>query len=207
MAEDENKGELAERPRKAKNAPFVRDGDGARQIDYSRVKDGNIYQERAQKVIDGVVRDIFFRKDGSSFWVNPNGRLVGLPKYDTPEALAAAIVRWEEEVYEKIQQGVPVIPDAEYLCASLGIAMSTMRDWRSGRRGDAFKAVVEVELNKIAAVKNQIAMSGGLPPIVWATMMNNVHGYTQNQKVDVQITARTVPSKEELIDRANLLPG
>ena len=61
-------------------------------------------------------------------------------------------------------------------------------------------------MNKIAAAKNQLAMRGAIPVVVWATMMNNNHGYTQNSKQEVIVTRKDKPNVDALIASANLLP-
>ena len=73
--------------------------------------------------------------------------------------------------------------------------------------GDAFRNIIEVELNRIAAVINQLALKGAIPPIVWATTMNNVHGYTQAKNVEIEVSQKRTPeSAEVLIKSAQLLP-
>lgn len=140
-------------------------------------------------------------------WVDNKGRVKALPRYDDPEVLAKTINAWEEEVIARIQKGEEIIPDAEGMCSYLGISMATLKAWRRGDMGDAFRNIAEVELNRIAAVKNQLALKGAIPPIIWATQMNNVHGYTQAKNVEIEVSQKRTPeSAETLIKSAKLLP-
>ena len=141
------------------------------------------------------------------FWLNQKGEVNGLPRYDQPEDLVKALSKWEEDTVARIQKGEEIIPDAEGMCAALGISMATLKSWRKGDMGDAFRNIAEVELNRIAAVKNQLALKGAIPPIIWATQMNNVHGYTQAKNVEIEVSQKRTPeSAETLINSAKLLP-
>lgn len=141
------------------------------------------------------------------FWVDKKGRVNALPRYDDPEVLAKRINDWEVEMTARIQQGEEIIPNAEGMCAYLGISQAQMKSWRKGDMGDAFRNIIEVELNRIAAVINQLALKGAIPPIVWATTMNNVHGYTQAKNVEIEVSQKRTPeSAEVLIKSAQLLP-
>ena len=192
---------------KRERAMELRDADDARIADFARNRGGNQYAEKTQAVIGGVVRSVFFdERTGQSHWKGDDGKLRALPKYETAEELVEAIVRWENFCMAKVEAGDNIIPDAEFLATGLGVSLATMRNWRRGSRGDAFRDIIENELNKIASIKNQLAMEGGIPPIVWATMMNNVHGYTQNSKVEIDVATRQLPSKEELLKKVSLLP-
>ena len=143
----------------------------------------------------------------NGFWLNEKGKVNGLPQYETPEKLVIALQKWETDIVERIQKGEEIIPDAEGMCSALGISMQKMKSWRKGDEGDAFRNVIEVELNRIAAVKNQLALKGAIPPIIWATQMNNVHGYTQAKNVEIEVTQKRTPeSAETLINSAKLLP-
>ena len=142
-----------------------------------------------------------------NFWVDSKGRVKALPRYDDPEVLAKTINAWEVEVISRIQKGEEVIPNAEGLCAYLGISGQQLKSWRKGDAGDAFRNIVEVEMNRIAAVLNQLALKGAIPPIVWATTMNNLHGYTQAKNVEIEVSQKRTPeSAEVLIKSAQLLP-
>ena len=141
------------------------------------------------------------------FWLDEKGRVNGLPRYETPDDLVRALEKWEQSTAERIRNGEEIIPDAEGMCSFLGISMATLKSWRKGDMGDAFRNIAEVELNRIAAIKNQLALKGAIPPIIWATQMNNVHGYTQAKNVEIEVTQKRTPeSAETLIQSAKLLP-
>jgi hypothetical protein len=160
-------------------------------------------QEKTEIYVNNsILNDAF-----ENFWTDSAGNLQPLPVYDTPEQLAKALAGWEAELMTRIKQGDEIIPDAEGMCVALRITPSTMKAWRKGERGDGFREVIEAELNKIAAVKNQLAMKSGIQPVVWATMMNNVHGYTQAKTVELEVSAKRAPeSAETLINSAKMLP-
>ena len=153
-------------------------------------------------VNNSILKDAF-----DHYWTDAKGNLVPLPVYDTPEQLAHALAKWEADIMGRISAGDEIIPDAEGMCVALRISPGTMKSWRKGERGDAFREIIEAELNKIAAIKNQLAMKSGIQPVVWATMMNNQHGYTQAKTVELEVSAKRAPeSAETLINSAKLLP-
>lgn len=185
--------------------PIERDDDGMRKLDLRKDK-SQMWVQRGVQLLDGTVTDVFSRS-GQSWWRDEKGHFRALPRYDTPEQLVEAIEDWEHLVLRKIQDGEEIIPDAESLAVGLSVALSTLKSWQRGDRGDAFKNIIDVELNKIASVKNQLAMKGAIPSIVWMAMANNVHGYTQSNKQEITITdRREVQNADDLISRAKLLP-
>ena len=205
--EEELEAEIVEEePKKRGRKKVERNDDGMRiLVTKKQSRDMLIKQEKVD--IGGLVTDAF-TKDGHSWWRDCHGRIRALPKYDTVEQLVEAIEKWEANVVTRVQSGEDIIPDAEALAVGLDISMQSLRAWQNGERGEAFQKVIGVELNKIAAVKNQLAMKGAIPSMVWMAMMNNVHGYVQNQKVDIDITAKREPIKaEDLLAQARLLPG
>lgn len=186
--------------------PIQRDEDGMRKIDYRNPKKQEMWVQKGVKLLDGTVTDVF-TLNNHSWWRDEKGHFRALGKYDTPEQLVEKIEDWEHLVLRKIQDGEEIIPDAESLAVGLDVALSTLKSWQRGDRGDAFKNIIDVELNKIASVKNQLAMKGAIPSIVWMAMANNVHGYTQQNKQEITINdRREVQSADDLISRAKLLP-
>lgn len=193
-----------EKPKRGR-PPIERDDDGMRKLDLRKDK-SQMWVQKGVELLDGTVTDVFSR-GGQSWWRDEKGHFRALPRYDTPEQLVEAIENWEHLVLRKIQDGEEIIPDAESLAVGLSVALSTLKSWQRGDRGDAFKNIIDVELNKISAVKNQLAMKGAIPSIVWMAMANNVHGYTQSNKQEITITdRREVQSADDLISRAKLLP-
>lgn len=201
---NEDEQTAIEKPKRGR-PPIQRDGDGMRQLDFRRKK-GEMWVQEGVQLLDGTVTDVF-TLNGHSWWRDEKGHFRALGKYDTVEQLVERIEDWERLVMRKIQDGQEIIPDAESLAVGLDVNMSTFNSWRRGDRGEAFKNIIEMELNKIAAVKNQLAMKGAIPQLVWVTMMNNVHGYTQSNKHEVVVSdRREVQSADDLINRAKLLP-
>ena len=185
--------------------PIERDEDGFRQLDF-RKKKNEMWVQKGVELLDGTVTDVF-SKDGRSWWRDEHGHFRALGKFDTAEQLVEKIEDWERLIMRKIQDGEEIIPDAESLAVALDVNMTTLASWRRGDRGDAFKNIIETELNKIAAVKNQLALKGAITPIVYLAQMNNVHGYTQSNKQEITINdRREVQSADDLINRAKLLP-
>lgn len=204
MRDDGQSADLAP-PKKKGRPPIERDEDGFRQLDF-RKKKNEMWVQKGVELLDGTVTDVF-SKDGRSWWRDEKGHFRALGKFDTVEQLVEKIEDWERLTLRKIQDGEEVIPDAESLAVALDVNMNTLASWRRGDRGDAFKNVIETELNKIAAVKNQLALKGAITPIVYLAQMNNVHGYTQNNKTEVIVNdKREVQSADDLISRAKLLP-
>lgn len=194
-----------EKPKKGR-PPIERDEDGMRKIDYRNPKKQEMWVQKGVELLDGTVTDVF-TLNGHSWWRDEKGHFRALGKYETPEQLVEKIEDWEHLVLRKVQNGEEIIPDAESLAVGLDVALSTLKSWQRGDRGEAFKNIIDVELNKIASVKNQLAMKGAIPSIVWMAMANNVHGYTQSNKQEITITdRREVQNADDLISRAKLLP-
>lgn len=193
-------------PKKRGRPPIERDDDGMRKIDYRNPKKQEMWVQKGVELLDGTVTDVF-TLNGHSWWRDEKGHFRALGKYDTPEQLVEKIEDWEHLVLRKVQNGEEIIPDAESLAVGLDVSLGTLKAWQRGERGEAFKNIIDVELNKIASVKNQLAMKGAIPSIVWMAMANNVHGYTQSNKQEITINdRREVQSADDLISRAKLLP-
>ena len=163
------------------------------------------YEDTTSMVIDGVVRNIF-TKDGKSCWRDDAGRIRRLKKYNTDTDLVEAIEAWEDFMCERLNAGDNIVPDAELLAAYLDVTMGQLKRWEAGENGEAFQAIIGAEMNKIAAAKNQLALRGAIPVVVWATAMNNNHGYVQNSRNEVIVTRKDRPNVDALIASAKLLP-
>lgn len=193
-----------EKPKRGR-PPIERDENGMRKLDFRKNK-SEMWVQKGVQLLDGTVTDVF-SKAGKSWWRDEKGHFRALGRYDTVEQLVEKIEDWEHLVMRKIQDGEEIIPDAESLAVGLDVSLGTLKSWQRGERGEAFKNIIDVELNKIAAVKNQLAMKGAIPSIVWMAMANNVHGYTQSNKQEITINdRREVQSADDLISRAKLLP-
>lgn len=197
-------GDTALAPPKRGRPPVQRDEDGMRKLDFRKDK-SEMWVQKGVTLLDGTVTDVF-SKNGQSWWRDEKGHFRALGRYDTVEQLVEKIEDWEYLVLKKIKNGEEIIPDAESLAVALDISMSTITSWRKGDRGEAFKNIIETELNKIAAVKNQLAMKGAIPNLVWMAMMNANHGYAQNKMEISVVDKREVSDAKDLIERAKLLP-
>lgn len=119
--------------------------------------------------------------------------------YQNRRLLEERINEFWHFISESRLAGKNIIPDFELLVSFLGVAKSTVTRWiRDDMNG--FAEPLEMAKNDIAAIKNQLALRGEIPPMVWIAMMNNVHGYTQNTRVEV-----TSNRGNELLDRDSLL--
>jgi len=193
-------------PKKRGRPPIERDEDGMRKIDYRNPKKQEMWVQKGVQLLDGTVTDVF-TLNNHSWWRDEKGHFRALSKYDTVEQLVEKIEDWEHLIVKKIQNGEEIIPDAESLAVALDISIGTLKSWQRGDRGEAFKTIIDTEMNKIAAVKNQLALKGAIVPIVYLSQMNNLHGYTQNNKTEVVLSdKREVQSADDLISKAKLLP-
>lgn len=191
-------------PKKRGRPPIERDDDGMRKLDLRKDK-SQMWVQKGVELLDGTVTDVFSR-GGQSWWRDEKGHFRALPRYDTAEQLVEAIENWEHLVLRKIQDGEEIIPDVESLAVGLSVAPSTLKSWQRGDRGEAFKNIIDVEIAKIGAVKNQLAMKGAIPGLVWMAMANAFHGYSQNKMEISVVDKRDVQSADDLISRAKLLP-
>lgn len=102
--------------------------------------------------------------------------------YQTPEDLQNAIIGYWTYLEKNAQEGIPLMPDIEGMCAFIQVSRRTLFNWeRDDFKG--FRATIEQAKNDIAAVKKQLGQQGKIPPIVMAMDFNNNHGYTQKQEV------------------------
>lgn len=85
-------------------------------------------------------------------------------------------------------------------CSFAGISRETLNNWETARPG-AYSDTIKRLKTSIAAFKKQLAFAGKIPPIVFATDMNNNHGYTQAaQKIDLNVgkQAAELPTAAEI---------
>ena len=201
--QNEEEQTAIEKPKRGR-PPIERDDDGMRKLDLRKDK-SQMWVQKGVQLLDGTVTDVFSR-GGQSWWRDEKGHFRALPRYDSPEQLVEAIENWEHLVLRKIQDGEEIIPDVESLAVGLSVAPSTLKSWQRGDRGEAFKNIIDVEIAKIGAVKNQLAMKGAIPGLVWMAMANAFHGYSQNKMEISVVDKRDVQSADDLISRAKLLP-
>lgn len=185
-----------------------RDGRGVRRSTYKRYKEGEDYTSpdalQTAALCDLMKRGIFGETE------TPDGGRVrnkgGRPrKIETVEELREGIESYIDYIQTQAAAGVPLIPDVEGLALFLGISRSTLFEWQRARPGE-FSDTLKSTLNAIAAYKKQLALTGRIPPIVFATDFNNNHGYIQQSKLEIEAGRKLdeLPEKADILRR---LPG
>lgn len=183
----------------------ARDAAGVRKQSYSRFKEGKAFSEiqasHTAALCDMMRAGIFGEE------VTEDGQRIrhagGRPrKIETVEELREGIERYIDHIQTSAAAGVPLIPDVEGLALFLGISRSTLFEWQKARPGE-FSDTIKTTLNAIAAYKKQLALTGKIPPIVFATDFNNNHGYVQQHTLEVQATNRmnALPDRAEIVKR------
>ena len=185
-----------------KRETATRDENGVRKQSYKRFKPGRDYEEieTAQAValcdmmLDGFKRSVADAERGKG----------GRPrKLETVEEFREVAERYINYIKERALDGVRLVPDIEGFCAFAGISRETLNNWETARPG-AYSDTIKRLKTSIAAFKKQLAFAGKIPPIVFATDMNNNHGYTQAaQKIDLNVgkQAAELPTAAEIAQR------
>jgi len=159
--------------RKTKKTIQRRDENGLRLLTYRRFKEGVDFEapdaDRVTAIIDFV---------NHCNKIHNTGRP---PTFETVEELQGAVDAFWEIIAEQNRNGVRVIPDVEGFCSFINISRQTLNEWEHGRGKQAglLSDTVKRLKNHMAYVKKQLALTGNMPPIVFATDFNNNHGYTQ----------------------------
>lgn len=94
-----------------------------------------------------------------------------------------------------VEDQVFLIPDIEGFCVFAGIDRNTFNRWETNR-GATWGDAIQTIKNQIAAVKKQLALTGKIPPMVFAIDFNNNHGYVQQQKVTVETISQLTDGLE-----------
>lgn len=94
-----------------------------------------------------------------------------------------------------VEDKVFLIPDIEGFCVFLGIDRQTLLLWER-TRGATWLGAIQMIKNQIAAVKKQLALTGKIPPMVFAIDFNNNHDYVQQQKVTVETISQLTDGLE-----------
>lgn len=94
-----------------------------------------------------------------------------------------------------VEDKVFLIPDIEGFCVFLGIDRQTLAAWEKSR-GATWSDAIQTIKNQIAAVKKQLALTGKIPPMVFAIDFNNNHGYVQQQKVTLETISQLTDGLE-----------
>lgn len=183
----------------------ARDAQGVRKQNYKRFQEGRDYEPtEAEKT--AALCDMF-RKGFFDIEETPDGgevqRKPGRPrKYEDLGEFVDVVGRYIDYIESKAADGVRLIPDIEGFCAFAGISRDTLNDWERTRPGEYSDTIKRLK-NAIAAYKKQLALSGKIPPLVFATDFNNNHGYTQVQKIEMTATRKLdeLPEKADILKR------
>lgn len=183
----------------------ARDAQGVRKQNYKRFQEGRDYEPtEAEKT--AALCDMF-RKGFFDIEETPDGgevrRKPGRPrKYEDLGEFVDVVGRYIDYIESKAAEGVRLIPDIEGFCAFAGISRDTLNDWERTRPGEYSDTIKRLK-NAIAAFKKQLALSGKIPPLVFATDFNNNHGYTQMQRIEMTATRKLdeLPEKADILKR------
>jgi hypothetical protein len=160
-----------------------RDAQGVRKQSYKRFKEGRDY-EPTDAETTAALCDAF---------------LTGFLQTEFTEVAEKYILY----IKDRAAEGVRLVPDVEGFCSFAGISRETLNNWETARPG-AYSDTIKRLKTSIAAFKKQLAFAGKIPPIVFATDMNNNHGYTQAaQKIDLNVgkQAAELPTAAEIAQR------
>jgi hypothetical protein len=182
-----------------------RDARGVRKQTYKRYQEGKDYAAtdagQTAALCDLMRRGIFGEEE------TEDGQRVrhagGRPrKIETVEELREGIERYINYIETQAAAGVSLIPDVEGLALFLGVSRSTLFEWQKSRPGE-FSDTLKSTMNAIAAYKKQLALTGKIPPIVFATDFNNNHGYIQQHTLEVQAAKKLeeLPDKSDIVRR------
>lgn len=160
----------------AKAITKYRDKDGIRLQTYRRFKEGIAYQPIDKEQMTAVIE---FAQHCHKLH-----RLGRPPKYEDLNEFLGVIDAYWEVLSDKNQDGVKIIPDIEGFCCFAGISRETLNAWENTRSVD-YSDTIKAFKNMIAAAKKQLALTGKIPALTFATDFNNNHGYTQKQDITI----------------------
>lgn len=183
----------------------ARDAQGVRKQTYKRFKEGKDYtaaESAHTSALCDMMRAGIFGEE-----ITETGERVrhagGRPrKIETVEELREGIERYIDHIQTNAAAGVSLIPDVEGLALFLGVSRSTLFEWQKSRAGE-FSDTIKTTLNAIAAYKKQLALTGKIPPIVFATDFNNNHGYIQQHTLELQASRKldALPDRAEIVKK------
>lgn len=108
------------------------------------------------------------------------------------------------------EHGHAIVPVVESMASFLGVTRSTIERWKRGEDNLEFVDPINISLNQIAAIQNQLGLTGKLNVTAVAMNLNNNAGYVQAQKTnDVQLNVRIrneLPNREQLTQIVERLP-
>ena len=188
---------------KERKETAARDENGVRKQYYKRFKEGRDYEptetEKTVALCDMFLDGFLERKDPEGIEKRGPGQPKKLPRV---EDFIDAVERYINYIKDRAEEGVRLIPDIEGFCGFVGISRDSLNDWERSRPGEYSDTIKRFKTN-IAAYKKQLAFSGKIPPIVFATDFNNNHGYVQQQTLEIQAPKKldTLPSKDEIVKK------
>ena len=149
---------------------------------------------------NGTVAEII---RANTYRINSYGVRRNVRKFLTAAELQGAIDAYFLMMHNQAKQGGESIPDVEQLAMFLGTTRRTLLGWRSDA---SFEPVIDNAMNRIAAIKKQLAMKNKIPSLVFLSDIQNNHGYTDRRNLEVNVTQRQVTDREALIESAKMLP-
>lgn len=189
-----------------KKETATRDENGVRKQSYRRFQEGRDYEatetEQTQALCDVFLKGFLqIEETESGGEVERKG---GRPrKLESIEEFKEIAEKYILYIRDRAADGVRLIPDIEGFCSFAGISRDTLNDWERTRPGE-YSDTIKRFKTCIAAYKKQLAFSGKIPAIVFATDFNNNHGYTQApQKIDLNVGRQgaELPEKADIIKR------
>lgn len=166
----------------------LRDSRGARLQKYARFKEGQDYERmdippmlEMMALARANLEDMTRKGHGA--------------KYETIDTFLKAAEDYFDYLADCVEDKVFLIPDIEGFCAFLGIDRNTLCRWED-KRGETWCLAIQTIKTQIAAVKKQLALTGKIPPMVFAIDFNNNHGYVQQQKVTVETISQLTDGLE-----------
>lgn len=137
-------------------------------------------------------------------FIRTSTKNVPVRKFLTAAELQGACDAYFILMHKQAEQGGEAIPDLEQLALFLGTSRSTFLGWR---KDAALESVIDDALNRIAAIKKQLAMKNKIPSLVYLSDIQNNHGYHDKKNVEIDIaSSRRVTDREALIESAKMLP-
>ena len=166
----------------------LRDSRGARLQKYARFKEGQDYER--MEIPPMLEMMALAKANLEDFTRKGHGA-----KYESIQEFLCASQDYFNYLADCVEDKVFLIPDVEGLCAFLGIDRMTLTRWEQVR-GATWSAAIQTIKTQIAAVKKQLALTGKIPPMVFAIDFNNNHDYVQQQKVTVETISQLTDGLE-----------
>lgn len=91
-----------------------------------------------------------------------------------------------------------VFPTVEGLSAACGVNRETFNEWKNGRLSRERSDMCKKALAILAELDAQLAQSGKIPQVVYIFRAKNFHGMQDNVKVEIESSAESTATPEEL---------